>query len=860
MNTVKFIKDPLSPEESFTIEGDLLDVLTDQYSEFPRHARIYDKSVSQLTDITPVRKLGEDGDLIVTEEEIDRLKAFKGEAIVVEYPAEPINLILFAVSFLATVLLSPKPPEIQRNTTRLLNADGGSSTNQLSGRANRARPFARIPDIYGRLRVTPDLIGLPLKTFIGGNEEETSIFCIGRGEFDIMDVKEGESPLLNLPDASVSIFKSGQNLHIVPEPQLIIGSRYAPFNIVRQLNVINGQRLQAPNNRNRHYAAVINTFSSGPAGSPVGNVVIGITPSGGGTWSVGDSIYVDIPWSRGPAYGTLVGKFMIIAINSEDRNLVTINTAYGESGFNSGFGTVIISEADTNIDWIGPFDFEASPDGRRQGLSVNVVAPRGLFFDGNRQDTDMSVTVRLEYWLYNEDGTRYVDFLGNTRFSTSAIMTGIGGDTNRVGATLRADPVLPLRGQFRIARTTLAQYSTSFKENAELIVDSAYLLSEYTRNDDFGDVTWGIVTITSNPDSVITRDRKLNMLVTRKVKPVLRGGALGSAIVPSARAIDAIVAMTEDPKIGRRDLSHVNVSNLWDISTEIIEYFGNLKMLEFSAVFDDSNQSYEDMIQIVAQTLLCTPYRRGGVLNLLFQKLNRPARLLFNHRNKEPGSETRTVQWDAAGDRDGVELTYTNPVNDLLATYSVPSTGILNPQRVDGLGIRTVEQARVHAHRIRNRQLYEDTIVEFNATEEASLLIGNDVIICADNTRPETQDGEVLAVDGLTLTTSQNHELGNSGIYSMFLQGVDGTVESIPVISGLNPNQVILSSAPKNPLVTDVDKFARTTYQIVKNDDAKLNRFILTERGSSNNGLYTIQCVNDAPEYYANDQDVRPEP
>ena len=207
-----------------------------------------------------------------------------------------------------------------------------------------------------------------------------------------------------------------------------------------------------------------------------------------------------------------------------------------------------------------------------------------------------------------------------------------------------------------------------------------------------------------------------------------------------------------------------------------------------------------------------------------------------------------------------MEFTYTNSVTDLLATYSVPSNGILNPQRVDGLGIRTIEQARIHAHRIRNRQLYEDTVIEFNATEEAALLINGDVIICADNTRPETQDGEVLSMDGLTLVTSQNHKLDVTETYSIFLQGVDGTVESIPVTNGLNPHQVILSRAPKNPLVTDGDKFARTTYQIVKSDDAKLSRFLLTERGSTNNGLYTIQGVNDAPEFYDNDQDVRESP
>ena len=858
MSSVKFIKDHLSPDEFELVEGNLLDILLDKYDHFPTHARIYADSVSQLTDITPKGKLGEDGTIIVSEGEIDKLKAFDGEAIVVEYPADFGQLILFAISFFATALLAPKPPEIQRNTTRLNNANVSSGTNQLSGRSNRARPFARIPDIYGKLRVTPDLIGLPLITYDRGVQQETTTFCIGRGEYDIEDIREGETAASSIPDLSLSIHGPDASLDALSPPQLSVGTRYAPFSIVRQINGVNGQVLEAPNARSKHYSATVVRFSDDPpGGGSGGNIVISIGLAGSGQVSVGDSVYVDIPWSVGHGRGTFRGTYTVTAIDPLRPAHLTLNVVYGERGFNSGTGTAIVVDSNVFPRWVGPFDFVESSDGRGQNVSINVVAPRGLYFDGVRQDFNLALDIILEVAFFNADGSRFTDRFGRISYETTARMTGIAGDTARIGATLFSGTASPLRGRFRVARNTNIQYSTAWQENSEVLLESAYVLSPYRASDSFGDCTWGIATVPANPSSVVIRDRKLNMIATRKLPVIGSDGGVPTIISPTTRAIDAILAMTVDNRIGRRTEDSININNLKDINAEILEYFGNDKMIEFSAAFDDSSQSYEDMVQTVAQTLLCTPYRRGGRLNLLFNKLNRPARLLFNHRNKEPGSETRTIQWGSANDRDGVELTYTDPVTDLPSTLSIPATGIINPLKVDGVGIRSVEQARVHANRIRNRQLHENVVVAFNATEEAALLINNDIVICADNTRPETQDGEVLAVNGLVLTLSQPVIMETGVVYSIFLQGDRGVVESIPITAGTVDTQINLTRVPKRPLVVDLESYARTTYQIVKADDSGLSRFLLTERGTSDNGLYSIQAVNDSPKFYANDQDVR---
>jgi len=84
----------------------------------------------------------------------------------------------------------------------------------------------------------------------------------------------------------------------------------------------------------------------------------------------------------------------------------------------------------------------------------------------------------------------------------------------------------------------------------------------------------------------------------------------------------------------------------------------------------------------------------------------------------------------------------------------------------------------------------------------------------ADNTRPDTQDGEIISVNGLELYLSQPVTVSGS-TYNIFVQHIDSTVESIPITAGSDNRHVTLGRAPKAPLSLDEGNFARTTYMIV---------------------------------------------
>ena len=903
--TVEIISGISNVNEHETLVGDnLLDMLVEHYDQgFPVNARIYNGIISQKNDITPSGMLDLNGEVCINDSDIERIINFSGTAIICEYPTLEITfnqILLFIFALAATILLRPKVPTLPLDQSPIANAQPGSS-NQLSARTNRARPWGRIPDIYGTIRHTVDLIGAPLVQYVGSIAQETTLFCVGRGSYSITEIQEGNTRVEDIPDATVAIFDANTNPNELPvRPYISIGSSYAPIKIVSLYNGITGQTLEPRNATNLRTNATATSFGTSMVLQVDGEI---------GAFSVGDDAYIDIPYQqvtatenrgRDVADDTIrrvtlssrfQGNFQIIAIDTAN-NTVTINadttsftggllTFRNGQTFQpyliSGRGQIVLTTSRTsNSRWVGPFNFFPHPNsGGNNEVLVNIVAPSGLYRTSGTTDTPITVEIEATISRINPDGSLNTVISPQPSFAQHTIV-GSAADKRRIGTTMKINigNIGPDGIRVRFRRVTNTFYSSNSRDTDTVTIDSAYVVGDIPEDADFGDVTWGVATIPANPESVVIRSRQLNMLVERRL-PIIKGFIeslepdapvtyrTDARMNPTSKAIDAIRAMTLDPLIGRRTVDTLDIMELGRLNDEILAYFGtnNQNMIEFSHVFDSGEVSYENMIQAVANAIYCTPYRRGGVLHLAFDKKNRPARLLMNHRNKQPRSEIRTTHFGTDDDRDSVQATWLDPTTDTFETLIIPTEGNpQNPQRHDLIGVRNLQQATVHANRLYNRLLHQNVNVQFNATEEAALLVNNDVILVADNTSPEVQDGDILSVDGLILELSQPVTMETRVAYSIWLQLDDATTQSIPITAGVDDMHVVLAATPvlKKPLVTGPESFARTTYQIVKADDSRLSRFVMIERGANTGeGSYSIQAVNDSDEVYARDQDFR---
>ena len=213
-------------------------LLQREFLTWPDTARLYHGSVSQENDITPFDADG-----------VERLKSIEGDVYAIVYPEGPALLLVGLVVAIAAVvaiavLLKPQIPETSIDSRNLQNS---SPNNELAERTNRPRINARIPDIFGTVRSTPDLIAQVYKIYENNQEVEISYMCIGRGEYTVHDVKDGDTHLSYIPGSAAAFYNPGQSPN-GGTPFYSVGAPIEePLRRAKRVEQVVGQELRAPN-------------------------------------------------------------------------------------------------------------------------------------------------------------------------------------------------------------------------------------------------------------------------------------------------------------------------------------------------------------------------------------------------------------------------------------------------------------------------------------------------------------------------------------------------------------------------------------------------------------------------------------
>lgn len=238
MIRVHIIPDPF--DKSTWFSEDVSNVCEFLYSHYngklPENTKIYEGGISEDREITPK-----------TEEDVIYLQSVSYDIFVVQYPSLAplailaiVNAVLTVVAAVFVFMSMPK-------------AEGGvskSPNNELARRVNQARINGRIPDIYGQVRSTPDLIAEPFLYYNNdGIEIEECLLSIGRGYYLIHDLRDGETDVEAIQGVSVSAYDP--DVSIVGSDTIYkSGNSFTnPPLEVRSSSAINGQSLESPNNQ-----------------------------------------------------------------------------------------------------------------------------------------------------------------------------------------------------------------------------------------------------------------------------------------------------------------------------------------------------------------------------------------------------------------------------------------------------------------------------------------------------------------------------------------------------------------------------------------------------------------------------------
>jgi len=402
------------------------------------------------------------------------------------------ELIYAIVTAVLVVALTPtpSPPPVPENPN--FQKTNESPNNRLTGQTNLARPQGRIPDIYGRMRVYPDLGAKTVTEYISHVKFVTEYLIIGRGSYQIEDLKSSETGIDDIKGTS----------HIIYSPNQIIPR----ITDATRSNEVNGQLLKAPNETG------VMTFSDDN---------LSFSNSFGFGVITNDDI---IDTSLGDFSALAQGDQFTITNSASNDGTYTFESftetlVSGDSGEENYYYTIKVLEAFT-IESVGAtlVDFlELSGSntigafvvsGKTSEIWLDFIANRGLV--DRRNGSNVAVTLEFDIILDELDDAGLI-------ISTQTI-TKTFTDNNidqRFYTVKVVPPVLD------------ARYQVSCQRQTETVDDSAYYddlkwsgLTGIGFIDNFaqGNVTSVLLTTQATDQATQSQERKFNAVVTRKLR------------------------------------------------------------------------------------------------------------------------------------------------------------------------------------------------------------------------------------------------------------------------------------------------------------------------------------------------------
>src|SRR5690606_26361315 len=398
----------------------------------------------------------------------------------------------------------------------------------------------------------------------------------------------------------------------------------------------------------------------------------------------------------------------------------------------------------------GPF-FCNDPD--MEFISVNLTAENGLWVDDGRVQRPLRIGFTAEVTPADANGNA-----NGTKEVFQFEIEGHRGNRNFIGTTFTISPTFGGRFLISLYRDTMTLVkedmpswqlenrtgaplfpwdgATTFwnvkGEFSDIVKwTHAYSLS-VPPNISFGDVTTVHARVKQRRNQLPENtERKLNILALRQTAIWNGTSFTGSGGTDSG--LNALFSILKDNRLGNLPNEQIDFPGIAAAFEAVDTAFGGLianPATLFSHTFDNENSSLEDLIGAVAESCFVTVYRQGDIIKASTDIASQTSTVLFNHRNKIPGTETRAVRFGTEEEFDGIRVPYADDRDNQIKNYTIPAEGATsNPKTVEVTGIRLKSKAAMHAWRAYNEMLHRSDSVEFDAFEEALLSIVNDRIL-----------------------------------------------------------------------------------------------------------------------------------
>lgn len=830
------------------------------------------------------------------------------------YSAYQIFQFIVIVLSVASVLLAPKPT-LPSN----VNRTQASPNNALANRENQVRVQQRVEDIYGTVLAIPSLMMPTYNKYREHIKFEYGYYCVGRGYYEIEDVKDGDTLIAGIRGARASFYDPFKSPNSGDAPFLQIGDPIDDdvLTVTRSVEV-DGVTLKAlnqvqpsaapyvfvpPNTINQPDASKRPNFNSvlrvgdevniSDTGTPLIFSSAAVftaadrkitLPTGStifSTLTVGGTILVRDTASNNATYKitakpspveVIVAQPLVnesaasatIVVYTEYDGQYTVQTVgdgtvtFSDAAWTTGTtrsANIFVTGVSSYTDWI------TLPNMDRTQVWVNVIAQNGMYKDNGGRSV-ATVNFIIEY----EQLSTSLTPLGVVETQTGSLS---GSVTEERAVTVEHTTAWVGPTRVRMRRTTPYDYDFDGTVIDEIKWADLYSVTPVDKIE-FGNKTTVQTVTEATARATAVKTRQINSIATRRL-PIYDGntfsgsfaadGRLASGTISgTSRVVDIIGAVSVDPRIGRRNLAtDVDMPQIYAVQGMLDAW--DEECGQFNYTLDSDNISYEETINLIANAAFCVAYRQNSKIRLSFDRAQPNSTAMFSHRNKAPNGETITRRFASDAGYDGVEFVYSDPDSLQSETIKLPLDGSAqNARKFEIAGIRSYKQAWFRANREYYKILGQRVTIETKTTNDARALLPNSRVDIVDNTRFKSYDGDVVGQSGLEITLSRAVEFTPGQPHSVVLARRDGSLQAIGVTPGGDARRVILASLPAEALVTTRrNDGERTRFSFASDDMRASQAYLVQEVEITDGGYPTVRAVNYSDAYYQADYATVPE-
>lgn len=694
-----------------------------------------------------------------------------------------------------------------------------SPNNRLTAQSNQARAYQAIPDVYGYRRVWPDMIQPSVVEYIDHIKHVTEWLCVSRGKGDISSVQYADTPLSDIASASYSIFQPAAGADGYYESgTTMLTDVIEAF----ELPDVNGQELDYP-------VAFPSVSATGSfvaiAGSSSFTITIPDWPGLNNLKSLSPSGSASVSFT----YTKSDGSGGTATFNASCV-LISYSVGGGNATFNFYGPLWLASESGSGI------AFTIVPNGYLYNTVGTFITP--LTCDRLRWNTIFhrglkgSVQIRATWVAVDGAGA---DIPGTTQTQTDTY----SADT--FDARYFTTNVTPSAGsnkyKIRFERLT-PQIGDQGTDVAKL--EEVYAVRYYATKTLPG-VTVIRLTTVATEQATGYSERKFNLRWQRHVRQ-LGAGPIGASR-NFARAMAHIWALSGGAA------SELDADTLRAINDSLGE---DSPLLRFDMSIDDADMSLGERLQLVATHARCRVWRDGTRWTVTRDEAQSVPWMQLDYRTlAADGDGAMSYSAHLPATHDGIELEYVREDTQASKAYVrlTVSGGVVaagtpyKPQKIQLPGCTTAAQALNRAHLEARRMLYSRVSVRDTAIGDAAHIgLGRLVrwIDPADwdGADDSVQAGEVLAVSGLVIRTSEPIAWGGASVGRMLFTGAYGRPLGSAVMCYPDALGVRLANVPAGLYVADGassqlgSRYALTTS--------------LTAAELESAGLYTIEEISPA--------------